>query len=60
MRLVAEVQNIKELVSFLTPQKDVRAEERQGRISGDVEWRRARGELGNSQKVKLLSVNDFL
>ncbi|XP_046859160.1 peptide-N(4)-(N-acetyl-beta-glucosaminyl)asparagine amidase-like [Xenia sp. Carnegie-2017] len=51
MRLVAEVQNIKELVSFLTPQKDVRAEERQGRISGDVEWRRARGELGNSQKV---------
>ena len=43
---------MKELVSFLTVQKEIREEEKQGRISGSVEWRRARGELGNSKEVR--------
>lgn len=39
---------IKELVSFLTVRRDVRDEEKQGRTSGSVEWRRRRGELGET------------
>ncbi|XP_028393301.1 peptide-N(4)-(N-acetyl-beta-glucosaminyl)asparagine amidase-like isoform X2 [Dendronephthya gigantea] len=46
----AEIQNMKELVSFLSVKKEISDEERQGRTSGSVEWRRARGELGESSK----------
>lgn len=42
---------MKELVSFLRIQKEISEEEKQGRTSGSVEWRRARGELGESKQV---------
>jgi hypothetical protein len=42
---------MKELVSFLTTRKEIAEEEKQGRISGSVEWRRARGELGKTKEV---------
>ncbi len=42
---------MKELVSFLTTRKEIAEEEKQGRISGSVEWRRARGELGETKEV---------
>ena len=32
--------------------REVSDEENQGRTSGSVEWRRARGELGQSKEVK--------
>ena len=42
---------MKELVSFLSVQKEITEEEKQGRASGGVEWRRARGELGQPKEV---------
>jgi hypothetical protein len=42
---------MKELVSFLSVQKEITEEEKQGRTSGGVEWRRARGELGQPKEV---------
>lgn len=51
-RKIAEEQNMKELVSFLSVQKEITEEEKQGRTSGGVEWRRARGELGQPKEVQ--------
>ena len=38
--------HIVEIVEFLTPRKNTKSLEEQGRTSGSVEWRTARGEIG--------------
>lgn len=39
---------VAELVEFLSPRKQLKEGETEGRASGPVEWRKARGELGNT------------
>lgn len=40
--------SISELVEFLNPKMQIRDGGEHGRITGDIEWRQARGELGSS------------
>ena len=44
-------------MSFLSKQKEISDEEKQGRTSGSVEWRRARGELGQTKEVRITHKN---
>ena len=54
------MKSIKELVSFLSTKKEISDDEKQGRTSGSVEWRRARGELGQNKEVqKRTNCNKF-
>lgn len=45
---------INELVEFLNPKLQIRDGVEQGRISGALEWRQARGEAGSSAAGSLL------
>lgn len=47
---------LKELISFLTVCLDVKDEEKQGRTSGSVEWRRRRGELGEASQQEVITL----
>ena len=50
-----EREYLHELVSFLTVREEIEEDEKKGRSTGSVEWRRRRGELGTTSAVEVIA-----